>query len=102
MIKKTFYVVMQTSIGERRGILTAQWEDTDIHGNLEILDHTNTFCGQIEDDGTCCIKGELWSLIRAIPYIARGTISEKGVNLTLDAGKNIFEMVGVPFHEKEM
>lgn len=102
MTKQDFRVVMKTSIGERCGILTVEWEDTDIHGTLEILDHTNTFCGQIEDDGKCCIKGELWSLIRAIPYIARGTISEKGVNLTLDAGRNIFEMVGVPFHEKEM
>ena len=37
-----------------------------------------------------------------IPYIAMGTISEKGVNLMLDAGRNIFEMAGVPFFEKEM
>lgn len=102
MKKQNFRVVMKTSIGERCGIMTAEWEDTDIYGNLEILDHKNPFYGHIDDDGKCCIKGEFWSLLRMIPYFARGTISEKSVNLTLDAGRNIFEMVGVPFHEKEM
>ena len=102
MTKQAFRVVMKTSIGERCGILTAEWEDTEIHGNLEILDHANTFGGEIDVDGNCRIKGELWSLVRMIPYIAMGTISEKGMNLTLDAGRNIFEMVGVPFLEKEM
>lgn len=37
MTRQAFRVVIKTSIGERCGILTAEWEDTEIHGNLEIL-----------------------------------------------------------------
>lgn len=100
MPKQSFRIVMKTSIGERCGTVTAEWEDEKLHGIMEILEHTNVFSGKIDKDGNCCIEGEMKSLVRIIPYVAVGNISSSGLYLSLQEGRNTFEVVGVPYAEK--
>lgn len=100
MPKLSFRIVMKTSIGERCGTVTAEWEDGKLHGIMEILEQTNVFSGQIDKDGNCCIEGEMKSLVRNIPYVAVGTFSSSGLYLSLQEGINIFEVVGVPYVEE--
>lgn len=100
MPKQSFRIVMKTSIGERCGTVTAKWEDEKLRGIMEILEHTNVFWGQIDKDGNCRMEGEMKSLVRNIPYVAVGTLSSSGLYLSLQEGRNIFEVVGVPYVEK--
>jgi len=102
MTRQSFRIVMKTPIGERCGTMTAEWENKDgkLRGIMEILEHTNVFYGQIDETGNCRIEGEMVSLMRSIPYVAVGTISSLGLTLSLQEGRNTFEVVGVPYAEE--
>lgn len=97
MQKQSFRIVMHTSIGKRRGTMTAEWEGGQISGIMEILEHTEPFFGCVDKDGKCQIEGQIISLARTIPYIAVGKISTTMLQLSLQEERNIFEVVGVPF-----
>lgn len=100
MTRQSFRIVMKTPIGERCGTVTAEWEHGKLRGIMEILEHTNVFYGQIDETGNCRIEGEMVSLMRSIPYVAVGTISSLGLTLSLQEGRNTFEVVGVPYAEE--
>ena len=96
MPKQSYDIVMQTSIGKRYGTMTVEWEGKQISGLMEILGHSETFHGQIDETGNCRIAGRMISLTRTIPYIAVGKIIPSMLQLSLRGERNIFEVAGVP------
>lgn len=96
MPKQSYDIVMQTSIGKRYGTMTVEWEGEQISGLMEILGHSETFHGQIDETGNCRIEGRMISLTRTIPYIAVGKIIPSMLQLSLRGERNIFEVAGVP------
>lgn len=97
MTKQSYHIVMQTSIGERYGTMTVEWEGEQISGVMEMLGNMETFHGKIDEAGNCCIRGQFISLLRTIPYIAVGKISSSMLQLSLQEERNIFEVSGVPY-----
>ena len=83
MPKQSYNIVMQTSIGERYGTIAVEWEGEQISGLMEILGHSETFHGQIDETGNCRIEGRMISLTRTIPYIAVGKIIPSMLQLSL-------------------
>lgn len=100
MPKQSFRIVMKTSIGERCGTMTAEWEEGILRGIMTILEQTNAFSGKIDEDGNCCMEGKMVSPVRTIPYIAMGTLSLAKLQLSIREGRNTFELIGVPYFEK--
>ena len=96
MPKQSYDIVMQTSIGKRYGTMTVEWEGEQICGLMEILGHSETFHGQIDETGNCRIEGRMIYLTRTIPYIAVGKIIPTMLQLSLRGERNIFEVAGVP------
>ena len=100
MPKQSFRIVMKTSIGERCGTMTAEWEEGILRGIMTILEQTNAFSGKIDEDGNCCMEGQMVSPVRTIPYIAIGILTLAKLQLSIQEGRNIFELIGVPYFEK--
>lgn len=96
MQEQSFQIVMRTPIGERYGILTAKWERGQITGFMEILEHRELFCGQVDEKGNCRLEGRIVSLARMIPYVAVGQISRESLRLSLRGERNVFEVDGIP------
>ncbi len=101
MPKKSYVIVMQTTIGKRYGTMTVEQEGQQVSGLIEILGHTQAFDGSVDETGNCCIKGQLISLTRTIPYIAEGNISPFALQLSLQGERNQFKITGRAVPESE-
>lgn len=93
-INQIYNVCMQTPIGKRYGCMNVQAENGRISGTLDILQHSETFCGTIDEGGICEFTGKIITLIHTMPYVATGTITEDSLNISLKCGKSIFELTG--------
>ena len=95
-------VIMRTPIGARYGRISVTIENNKIDGILVILKKSNPFCGSINENGDCQIKGEVKTLLRTIPYDATGKITEENIVLKLKSEHEIFDLSGtVPAARKE-
>lgn len=96
MQKQSFRIIMHTSIGERYGTMTAEWGGEQIKGFINILGHTESFCGYVDEEGNCQFEGRIVSLTRIIQYTAVGKVSHDIIKLSLRGERNVFEVIGVP------
>ena len=85
---------MQTPIGKKHGEITVSTDDGVIRGVLSVLHHSEPFEGMISPDGKCFIKGKIVTLLRTVQYIAKGTVDDERVQLTVEAADNTFEVSG--------
>lgn len=90
----TYSVVMKTQIGARKGKLYLEQSQKKIMGFLSILGQENPVRGTATDNRQFILKGELVTLVRTIPFLARGYADEKMVELTLYCPNNTFCITG--------
>ena len=101
MSKQIYKVFMSTPLGKKSGILTVDRSGSALSGWLDILEHKQPFEGTIDAAGNCRIKGTFITLLRTVTYIATGEMTESNVQLKVQGERNIFELSGVPYKEKE-
>ncbi len=95
MLERKYRILMQTPIGDRAGTLEVQIEQNKIHGYLDMLNHSEPFVGSIDEEGCCCIRGRLITLMNTIPYTASGHITPDSLHLLLKGGRHLFPITGV-------
>ncbi|MGN1129956.1 MAG: hypothetical protein ACI4Q8_01295 [Ruminococcus sp.] len=88
-------IVMQTQLGERFGTIWAEAKDNRLMGMLSIFGHCEPFCGVIDKDGNCEIKGKIITLMRTIEYAAYGIMNFQTVNLIVHGERNVLKLNGV-------
>ena len=97
MQNQCFRIIMHTSIGERHGTMTAEWESGSLEGVMHILGHEEPFCGYVDEEGNCRFEGRIISLMRTIPYAAVGKLNHNTLRLSLHGKDDDFEITGVPY-----
>lgn len=93
-MERKFNIVMRVPIGRRHGTLTYSENNSAISGILEILGNKSSFTGSCTSDGAVEFTGKIKSLFRIFSYIARGTITDSGINLDVLAGRYSFRITG--------
>lgn len=106
MFNRYYDVKMRTPIGARYGTMSVSIENNKIKGALVILNKSNPFSGNIDENGDCQIKGKVTTLMRTIPYHATGRITKEKMDLQLKSEHEIFDLSGtasahVPATQKE-
>lgn len=94
MWNRQYNVTMQAPIGARYGTMAVTIDDSRVDGLLTILKKAAPFHGVIREDGRCLLTGELFTLMRTIPYEAVGWINQNALHLTLTSEKETFELSG--------
>ncbi|MGN1191391.1 MAG: hypothetical protein ACI4S0_01860 [Dorea sp.] len=94
MLKRKYNILMETPIGDRPGTMEVQIEYGQVNGCLNVLEHSETFEGEIDEQGNCCISGKIITLLNTIPYTATGRIETDTLELALKGKKNIFNITG--------
>lgn len=106
MCNRDYDVRMRTSIGSRYGMMSVSIENSKISGTLVILNKSNPFSGNIDENGDCHIQGKVTTLMRTIPYHATGRITKEKMDLRLESEQEVFDLCGtasahVPAIKKE-
>lgn len=101
MKENTYKIELQTPLGKRKGTLFTETDGQKLDGWLDILKHREPFEGNVNEDGTCKISGELVTLMNRMPYAATGQISGSVIHLNLKCGRNMFELTGTACPESE-
>lgn len=96
-----YEVCMQTPLGKKAGTLTAERTGGNLNGWLSILGHCEPFQGTVDDSGRCEISGRFITLMRNVPFTAKGQITASSVKLLVKGARNVFELSGSVNPEKE-
>lgn len=87
-------IVMHTPLGQKQGQLQLEVQENKVFGYLNILGHTQPIHGRIEADGSCRLEGHIVTLMRTVPFIADGWVTDDAVSLTLRGDRNVFWIKG--------
>jgi hypothetical protein len=96
-----YEIVLSTSIGDKKGIITINTVQDKLEGNLIIMKHKNYFCGTIKPNGSCEISGSIRTLIGTVDYHGEGYIDQQTVTLILNTGKRKFVVSGKALTKEE-
>lgn len=94
MQKTTYNIALRTPIGIRNGTMDVQIHGKKASGMMHILNRSEPFQGQVDENGACSFTGKLVTLMRTIPYRAVGLISRENVELSLTGEKESFHLTG--------
>lgn len=101
MGKQSYQIIMQTPLGARYGTMSVTLADQTVSGTMEILKHMEPFSGTIDENGDCRITGRMVTLMRSIDFTAEGNITPESVHLTVQGGRNSFELHGKCISKKK-
>ena len=96
-----YKICMSTPLGKKKGTMGVGKKGNKLKGWLNILEHREPFEGKIDDMGNCRISGVFNTLIRTVPYIATGQISDSFVHLQIQGKRNVFDLSGIVSTESE-
>ena len=82
-----YSVTLETPIGIRHGVMTAQTDDSSVTGVLHIMQADNPFNGEIIGN-ICHIRGKLKTLVSSVSYTAEGILDSKCISLELITAKH--------------
>ncbi|MDO4339307.1 MAG: hypothetical protein Q4C91_14675 [Eubacteriales bacterium] len=99
MSQYVYKIIMYVPIGERKGMMVVNTVGDRIEGRMDILGHSEPFSGIIDEEGNCCIKGQLNTLMKKITFIAQGIILEDRLHLLIHRKKDVFEIFGDACHD---
>lgn len=90
----TYNIVMQTPLGEKKGILHLKINNEKVSGLLDILGKENLFTGEIDSDRRAILNGSIETIVSTFKYTAKGYIHEDTINLTLYGRQGAFNISG--------
>ena len=86
MARYSYAIIMETSLGDRRGQLSLDCEQGNCQGVMTLLGTRSSLTGTPEPGGQCELRGLLCTLLQTIPYTAAGVLLPERLSLTLKAG----------------
>lgn len=95
MSEQQYSIVMQTPIGKKYGSLSVSILADKLNGCLTLLNHNEPIEGTVDGNGNCSFTGKLVTLLRTIPFVATGIISDSEVKLQIKGARNTFRLTGV-------
>ena len=95
MSEQQYSIVMQTPIGKQYGSLSVSILADKLNGCLTLLNHNEPIEGTVDGNGNCSFTGKLVTLLRTIPFVATGIISDSEVKLQIKGARNTFRLTGV-------
>lgn len=95
MSEQQYSIVMQTPIGKKYGSLSVSILEDKLNGCLTLLNHNEPIEGTVDGNGNCSFTGKLVTLLRTIPFVATGIISDSEVKLQIKGARNTFRLTGV-------
>ena len=100
MEKRSYAIKMQTPLGVKCGTLEVNPEGNKISGFLDILNHSEPFCGHMDEYGRCSFTGRIITLMHTLEYRASGTMDEKQILLEIRSERYVFQVTGSVCQEK--
>lgn len=94
MEEKTYAIEMQTPLGIKRGSMRVRIDRNDISGFLDLMNHSEPFCGKISEEGCCEFTGRMITLMRTIEYRASGKLDQDQISLEVYGERNVFWITG--------
>lgn len=89
-----YAITMKTPIGERRGELLLTSLEGMCIGSLCLMGTKNTVVGEIQPSGNGCLSGTLQTLLRSLPFTARGYFIPEGMSMELKCGNGTYTVSG--------
>ena len=89
-----YAITVKTLIGERQGELALNSLKGACSGTLGLLGMINAISGNIRQDGEGMVDGTLKTLLRSLPFTAKGSFTEDALKLKLTCGKRTYDVYG--------
>ncbi len=95
VLEYTYDIVMNTPLGDKKGIIYLKVDIDRVSGSLNILGKVNNFTGEIYTNGKCHINGTIKTIVSTFEYTAKGYISDETIELSLYGRRNVFNIRGI-------
>ena len=92
---RTYALEVQTPLGKRRGSLSFTAQGRTLTGELTLFTRTTPIQEGSLEDGRITFRGEMKMLVGMLPYQARGTLREKGLDMELSTPRGSYPVTGV-------
>lgn len=89
-----YAITVKTLIGERHGELALDSLKGACSGTLRLLGIMNAISGDIRQDGEGMVDGTLKTLLRSLPFTAKGSFTEDALKLKLTCGSRSYDLYG--------
>ena len=94
VLEYIYDIVLQTPLGEKKGIVSLDINNARVCGCLSILGKENAFTGDIDINGRCNLNGYIETIVSTFQYTAEGYINNEIINLTLYGRQEVFHISG--------
>lgn len=101
MCRHIYRIVMKVPLGERPGEIHWKEEGGSVSGFLNIMGFKNAFRGSLLPDGIFEIEGSIKTLMRNIPFTAKGRIEGRFLTMALSEPRHTYTLKGVEITENE-
>ena len=89
-----FYKIEMKTPIIRNGTMFVQITGNEIRGNLDLMEHSQPFYGNVNKNGTCNIQGNIITLTKTIAYHAIGEMTKEKISLKVYTNQDTFYIAG--------
>lgn len=87
-------ILLKTPLGDREGRLSVCARQGRLEGEMQVLEHTTPFTGEIDVSGFCQITGHLITALSTVPFVATGYILPQRLELFFQHRQQPFQIIG--------
>lgn len=91
---KEYDILLRTPLGDKEGHLSVAALQGGLEGQLNVLEHSTCFSGEIDERGFCWISGQLITALSTVPFVATGYIRPQRLDLVFQHHQQPFQIVG--------
>lgn len=91
---KIYDVLMNTPLGQRKGVLKAKIENGKLTGFLSLFGHTEPIEGTVDENGNCSLRGKFITLMQSVDFAADGTIDCDTLRFAIKGDCGCYEIIG--------
>lgn len=89
-----YAITMKTPIGDRKGELQLTSLQGACYGCMSLLGNNHAVIGEIQHDGCGSLSGTIQTLMRRLPFTARGTFIPERLDIELCCGNKTYAISG--------
>ncbi len=94
LISYKYEVVMETTIGDKKGELDFEVQKENVYGDLEILGQQSVIKGKVNEKGRLNISGSITTPVRTIVFEATGSFDKDKIRLKLKTEREVLDVYG--------
>ena len=91
---KEYDILLRTPLGDKEGYLSVDVLQGRLEGQLDVLEHSTGFSGEIDESGFCWISGQLITALSTVTFLATGYIRAQRLDLVFQHHHQPFQIVG--------